>query len=110
MSVFVQVINGTYGRPVVGMSVRMDRLIDGTWVEQSRDRTDDKGELASPLDQPLARGIYQVELDLDEYFSGLGITPFYPSAPIRFRIADPDHEQHISLFVTQSSYMTYRLD
>lgn len=110
MSVFVHVINGSYGRPVVGMSARMDRLIDGTWVEQLRDRTDDRGELASLLDRPLARSIYQVEFDLDEYFSGLGITPFHPSVPIRFRIVDPNHENHISLLITPSSYMTYRLD
>jgi 5-hydroxyisourate hydrolase len=110
VSVSVHVVNGTYGRPVVGLSARIDSRIDGAWVEQVRAETDEKGEIPGCPAWPLARGVYQIELDLDGYFSSLGITPFYPSVAIRFRISDPSYEHHISLLVTPSSYLTYRQD
>jgi 5-hydroxyisourate hydrolase len=110
VSVSVHVVNGTYGRPVVGLSARIDSRIDGAWVEQVRAETDEKGEIPGCRAWPLARGVYQIELDLDGYFSSLGITPFYPSVAIRFRISDPSYEHHISLLVTPSSYLTYRQD
>jgi len=110
VSVSVHVVNGAYGRPVVGMSARIDSRVDGAWVEQIRAETDEKGDIPGCPAWPLTRGVYQIELDLDRYFSSLGITPFYPSVAIRFRISDPSYEHHISLLVTPSSYLTYRQD
>ena len=108
MSVSVHVINAVYGRPVIGMSARLDSQIDGAWIEQLRVKTDDKGDVSGWPDWSVARGLYRLELDLDGYFSSLGITPFYPAITIRFRIIDPSYEHHISILITPSSYMTYQ--
>jgi 5-hydroxyisourate hydrolase len=108
MSVSVNVINAVYGRPVVGMSARLDSQIDGVWTEQLRIKTDDKGSFSSWPEWSLTRGFYQLELDLDGYFSSLGITPFYPSITICFRITDPTYEHHIFLLITPFSYVTYQ--
>jgi len=107
MSVSVHVIDGVYGRAVIGMSVRLDRYIDGSWIEQLRDKTDDDGLSGGPS-ASLERGVYRLELDLDGYFSSLGITPFYPAINIVFRIGDQNYSHRISLLITPSAYTTYQ--
>lgn len=110
MSVLVHIVDGVHGRPVIGMSGRLDSRIDGAWVEQLRVKTDGRGTLSGSPDWPLTRGLYQLELDLDGYFSSLGIIPFYPAITICFRIADPSYVHQISLLITPTAYMTYQQD
>jgi 5-hydroxyisourate hydrolase len=109
MSVLVRVINCTYGRPAVGVPVRLERDIDGAWVEQERDLTDDEGCISQLGNAGLARGIYRLEFDLDSYFFSLGIAPFYPAVSIRFRMTDPTRPCDISLLITPSAYFTFQL-
>jgi 5-hydroxyisourate hydrolase len=108
MSVSVRVVDGTYGRPAAGVSVRLDRDVEGSWAKQHSDVSDEEGRL-SPLDGArFGRGVYRLEFDLDSYFTSMGIAPFYPVATMSFRIADPAHAHHISLIITPSAYCTYR--
>jgi 5-hydroxyisourate hydrolase len=107
MSVSVQVVDGVYGRSMIGMSLRFDRYIDGSWIEQLRAKTDDDGVSGGPS-APVERGIYRLELDLDGYFSSLGITPFYPAINIVFRTGDPNYSHRISLLITPSAYTIYQ--
>jgi 5-hydroxyisourate hydrolase len=108
MSVSVQVINGVYGRPVIGMSARLASKFEGVWIEQLRAKTDDQGALSGQPDWSLERGLHQLELDLDKYFSSLGITPFCPSITICFRVVDPRQEHRISVITTPFSYAVYQ--
>jgi 5-hydroxyisourate hydrolase len=108
MSVSVTVVDCFYGRPVIGMSVRLDRDIDGSWIEQMRNQTGNDGCICEWSNSPLARGLYRLEFDLDGYFTSLGIAPLYPVVTIRFRIPDPNHLCHISLLITPSAYFTYQ--
>ena len=108
MAVLVTVIDGTYGRPATGVSVRLDREIEGSWAEQKWDMTDEEGNIFRLGDAPFPRGVYRLEFDLDSYFSSMGITPFYPVVSVKFRIAEPDQTHHISLLITPSAYCTYR--
>jgi 5-hydroxyisourate hydrolase len=108
MTVSVRVIDGTYGRPATGVSVRLDRDIEGSWTEQKWDVTDEEGNIAKLCDAQFTRGVYRLEFDLDSYFSSMGVTPFYPVVTMKFRIADPGQNHHISLLITPSAYCTYR--
>jgi 5-hydroxyisourate hydrolase len=104
----VRVVDGTYGRPAAGVSVRLDRDIEGRWVKQRSDVTDEQGEFSPLHDTQLGRGVFRLEFDLDSYFTSMGITPFYPVVTMSFRIADPAQVHHISLIITPSAYHTYR--
>jgi 5-hydroxyisourate hydrolase len=108
MSVVVKAIDGTYGRPAVGISVQLFRDIEGSWAEQQRGMTDEEGHIAQLRDIPFEHGMYRLEFDLDSYFSSMGITPFYPTVVMKFRIADPSQGYYISLVITPSAYCTYR--
>jgi 5-hydroxyisourate hydrolase len=90
------------------MSVRLDRDIEGTWIEQLRDQTDGEGRICDWLGLPLDRGAYRLEFDLDAYFSSLGVAPFYPVVTVRFRIPQPSNPCHISLLITPTAYFTCR--
>ncbi|HEY3734339.1 MAG TPA: hydroxyisourate hydrolase [Streptosporangiaceae bacterium] len=108
MSVSVRVFDAMYGRPTIGMAVRLDRDLDGSWVEEKRDHTDDDGRIRHWANVPLARGAYQLEFDLDGYFSSLGVMPSYPVVALRFRVLDPGQSHDISLLITPYAYFTYQ--
>ena len=108
MSVSVHVFDAMYGRPTIGMNVRLDRDLDGTWIEERRDQTDEGGSISDWVNAPLARGSYQLEFDLDGYFSSLGVMPFYPVVTLRFRVLDPVQSHGISLLITPYAYFTYQ--
>jgi 5-hydroxyisourate hydrolase len=108
MSVSVRVINGVYGRPVIGMPARLARMLEGSWIEQVRVNTDDRGGIPGHPHWSLAGGLAQLELDLDGYFASLGITPFCPIISIYFRIDDPRQETYIIVVTTPFSYAVYQ--
>jgi 5-hydroxyisourate hydrolase len=96
------------GKPPIGMTVRLDREFDGTWIAEKKDLTDDDGRIKDWVDSPLPRGAYKLEFDLDSYFSSLGVMPFYPVVTLSFRVLDPAHPLDISLLITPYAYFTYQ--
>jgi 5-hydroxyisourate hydrolase-like protein (transthyretin family) len=108
VSVSIHVVDGVNGRPLTGVRARLQSHAEGTWIERAYAKTDDEGWICQWPGSTLARGIYQLELDLDGYFSGLGIAPFYPAITIRFRIVDPERSNCISMLITPSACVTYR--
>jgi hypothetical protein len=56
----------------------------------------------------MTRGVHRIDVDLDEYFAGIGVTPFYPRVTIFFRVTDTTVSYHIPLVITPHAYATYR--
>jgi 5-hydroxyisourate hydrolase len=105
MSISVHVLDCMNGCAAADMAIRLCRDLGDAWQDQARGRTDAAGRLVI---RPVARGIYQVECDLDGYFAGLGVTPFYPRISIVFRVSDVAAAFAISLLITPHGYGTYR--
>jgi 5-hydroxyisourate hydrolase len=103
----VQVINGVHGQPTAGVTVRLARDTEGTWTELARCLTTDAGTVDSWPQVVISPGNYRLEFDTDAYFATLGVTPFYRSISLVFRLSDPGHPYRISLLVSPSSYVTY---
>jgi 5-hydroxyisourate hydrolase-like protein (transthyretin family) len=108
MGVSVRVFDCMCGKPPIGMSVRLDRELDGSWIPEEKDLTDDNGRIIDWMDSPLECGIYKLEFDLDGYFSSLGVMPFHPVIILSFRVLDPAHLIDISLLITPYAYFTYQ--
>lgn len=104
----VSVTDCLNGQPAIGMSVRLYRRVDGTWLERRRDRTGEDGRISGWSDLPRINCAYRLEFDLDEYFSSLGVASLYPGITIDFRITDITYSRFIFLLVTPSSYFTYQ--
>lgn len=112
MTICVSATDCLYGRPAAGIAARLARKDrdDGGWNESARGRADDQGCVHAwdPAPQ-LERGTYRVELDLDSYFSTIGVTPFMPTATVTFRVLDPDGPCQIALFITPYASSACRL-
>jgi len=107
MSISVRALDCAYGRPAADMLIRLSRDRDGDWHEEARGRTDADGYLADWAPGTITRGTYRLDVHLDEYFAGIGVTPFYPSITIVFRVADVTGSYHIPLFFSPHAYATY---
>ena len=108
MKISVHVIDGIHGRRAEGIPLRIarpnggerERVFDGV-VGENRDRPDGGQEFN------LTHGIYQIELDIDGYYSTFGIVPFCRRAIVAVRVLDLPEYQHIFIVITPCTYATY---
>ncbi|WP_433724176.1 hydroxyisourate hydrolase [Nocardia sp. CA-129566] len=97
MSLSTHVLDAASGRPAVGLAVRLEKA-DGTVLAERR--TDDDGRVK---DLPAPEiGAHRLIFDTG------GLSPFYPSVTIDFRVADPAEHYHVPLLLSPYSYSTYR--
>lgn len=107
MSISVRVLDWANGRPAVDLPVRLSRDRDGSWQEDASGRTDADGYLVGCPPGTMTRGMHRIDVDLAEYFAGIGVTPFYPRIAIVFRVTDVTVSYHIPLLITPHAYATY---
>jgi 5-hydroxyisourate hydrolase len=100
VSVSTHVLDGTTGRPAVGIAV----LLSGADGEIARSHTDPDGR-AAPAPYDLEPGTYELTFDTGGYFAE---RTFYPSVTVTFRIADGTAHHHVPLLLSPRSYTTYR--
>jgi 5-hydroxyisourate hydrolase len=108
MSVSVSVVDCVYGRPAVGMAIRLIRDADGVLTEQWRDRTDEGGRVTGPPNSPLPHGVYELEIDLEGYFTTLGFVPLNSAITLRFHLPGENHNYGLAVLVTPSSCITFK--
>lgn len=107
MSISIRVLDAANGRPAVDLLIRLSRDRDGRWQEDASGRTDANGYLVGCPPGTMTRGMHRFDVDLDEYFAGIGVTPFYPRIAIVFRVTDVTVSYHIPLLITPHAYATY---
>jgi 5-hydroxyisourate hydrolase len=135
--VSTHVLDTAAGRPAAGVAVRFQREQDGAWTTVGAGRTDEDGRLrnwsmgvevtptrdlterGTPLpdrqwDGPEAGGRgfevgrYRLVFDVQHYFLGWGLAPFFPEVIVEFLIDGSGHDYHVPLLVSPYSYTTYR--
>lgn len=135
--VSTHVLDTAAGRPAAGVAVRFEREQDGDWATVGTGRTDDDGRLrdwsvgaevtqagnlsgqGTPLpDRRRDRrdrggggfdvGRYRLVFDVQHYFLGWGLAPFFPEVIVEFLIDGSGHDYHVPLLVSPYSYTTYR--
>lgn len=106
MSFSVDVTNAIYGRPAEGVRIRLFSRVDGAWREIGQDRTDASGRVALLLDASKDRFV-RLELDLDAYYSTLGVKPAHPVITLTLRLTGKRAAPRVLLLVAPSAYVTY---
>lgn len=107
MQVIAQVHDSSYGKPAVGVRARLARIIDDDWVTVAHADTDSSGRIIDWNGQHLERGLYQIVVDTDAYFAGLGVEAGYPEVIVIFRMRNESHEFHVNLTLAPHSYTAY---
>lgn len=108
MSVSVEVMDCTFGRPAEGVPVTLMREVEASWHHAASARTDAAG-CVPKLNPTTVRGRYRLTLELDEYFPALGIAPFQSLVDVTFRVFSPAEAVHFLMLVTPSSTSICRL-
>lgn len=114
MSLSTHVLDGTRGRPAVGVRVRLDRVLpegrgdgDATATVATAE-TDDDGRIRFGPGVELVAGSYRLVFDTGAYFAATATATFYPEVVITFRVADPAAHHHVPLLLSPFTYSTYR--
>lgn len=107
MSVDIHVVDSTYGRPVSGMRVKLSNGLDDSRHVYPGERTDDGGNF-SWSSSVLTIGFHTLELDLDSYFSTLGISSVYSTVSLGLTIVDVERPYQISAGITPSACFTFK--
>jgi 5-hydroxyisourate hydrolase len=110
MSVSVRVVDCLYGKPAIGVPIRLNSQIDGAWTEQWRDRTGEDGRASTGTNIRFSRGVWRLEFDVDGYFATLGAKSFYPIATINFQLSETTSSYCIALLITPFAYTVFKED
>jgi 5-hydroxyisourate hydrolase len=110
MSISTHVPDTSIGRPASGVTVRLQRLEGGHWVDVARAETNADGRVPAllPAGEPEAAGAFRLTFDVADYFAVLGQETFYTTIAIDFVVRDEAEHYHVPLLLSPFGYSTYR--
>jgi 5-hydroxyisourate hydrolase len=109
MRIFTQALDGTYGKPAVGVAARLARADRNGWTTVAAAETNRDGCIENWDVLYFERGLYRIVFDSDGYFARLGVAIAYPEVAVIFRI-EPEPETHsfqVQVTLAPYSYSTY---
>ncbi len=120
------VLDTVLGKPAADISVRLERLEGGGWIELSegggeaervQDAPGDWTEVSTgvtdadgrcrDLASHAPRGEYRLTFSISAYFARLGRVSIYPEIAITFN-CDGNAHYHLPVLLSDNSYTTYR--
>src|SRR5690349_17039190 len=103
------ILDTTLGKPARGVTIVLYGEVDHDWAEIARGETNADGRIKDllPTDDTQPIGTYKLKFLIEEYFSRLGTTSFYPFVEICFHVASTEH-YHVPLLLNPFGYATYR--
>jgi 5-hydroxyisourate hydrolase len=100
------VLDGVLGRPVIGISIRLEAARGDAWTLVRNGTTDEDGrcrDLASNAE----RGRYRLVFVTGSYMQQKGRATIYPEVAVVFECDGAGH-YHLPLLLSDNSYTTYR--
>jgi 5-hydroxyisourate hydrolase len=107
MRIVAQVLDGTYGKPAVGVRASLARADGDAWTTVATAETNHEGCIEDWDSWRLERGLYRIVFDSDSYFAGLGATTAYPEVTLIFRMENGYVAFHVQVTLAPHSYSTY---
>jgi 5-hydroxyisourate hydrolase len=101
-SLSTHVLDTAQGRPVSGVSVTLERSVDGGWQHVAEDVTDDQGRISS-LGLALDSGIYRLV-----FATGDAGNPFFPEVHLIVDLDGSEEHYHLPVLLSPFGYTTYR--
>ena len=113
------VLDTVTGKPAVGVSVHLDRMLGGVvwsnegarhedaqWIKMSSGITDNDGRCGD-LKTDAAQGFYRLTFHTGAYLNAMGRNTLYWEVSITFECDGSSH-YHLPLLLSDNSYTTYR--
>lgn len=108
-TITTHVIDVTQGRPIEGLSVRIDVLTDdGSFRTLAEQATNPDGRASLMPRGAVEARIYRLTFDTGAYFTSLDRNALYPWVEVVIRVAYPEQGHHVPLFVSPFGYSTFR--
>src|SRR5450755_963816 len=107
MKIVAQVLDGTYGKPAVGVRAFFSRASGNGWATVAEAETSRDGCIEDWESWHLERGLYRIVFDSDSYFAGLGAVSAYPEVTVIFRIQNESVTFQVQVMLSAYSYSTY---
>jgi 5-hydroxyisourate hydrolase len=101
-SLSTHVLDTAQGRPASGVSVTLERSVDGGWQPVAEDVTDDQGRIPS-LGLALDSGIYRLV-----FATGDAGNPFFPEVHLIVDLDGSEEHYHVPVLLSPFGYTTYR--
>jgi 5-hydroxyisourate hydrolase len=103
------VLDLTWGKPAVGLAVRLEGAQGEAWSPLSGQITDGSGRcnglLAREQVQP---GVYRLIFETGDYFRRQDVVSMYPEISIAFKVQEEQGSYHIPLLLSPNGFTTYR--
>jgi 5-hydroxyisourate hydrolase len=103
MRIVAQVLDGTYGKPAVGVRAFLASVKGAGWLPIAETETSGDGRISWELEH----GLYRIVLDSDSYFAGLGATSAYTEIAVVFRMRDEAAAFQVQVTLAPCSYSTF---
>ncbi len=107
MGVLVSVVDCVHGRAAAGLAIRLLSTADGLLTQQWSLLTDDEGHILEPANSPLPPGSYELEIDLEGYFTKLGFMSLNSTVIVRFRLPGGGYRYSLTLLVAPSACIIF---
>ncbi|MGH8914708.1 MAG: hydroxyisourate hydrolase [Acidimicrobiia bacterium] len=101
-SLSTHVLDTAEGRPVAGVTVTLERSLDGGWQYVGQGETDGDGRVAA-LGVALDSGVYRLV-----FATGDAGNPFYPEVHVIVDLDGDEGHYHVPLLLSPYGYTTYR--
>ena len=104
------VLDTASGTPAEGLSITLEKQVNGRFMPINDARTNSDGRLGSPLinERDWGVGVYRLRFDTGAYFMAKEADCFYPVVEVIFQVRDPEQHHHVPLLLSPYGYSTYR--
>jgi 5-hydroxyisourate hydrolase len=105
--IFTQVLDGTYGKPAVGVRASLSRAGGNSWSTVADAETDNDGCIEEWRSWHFEIGLYRIVFDSDGYFARLGASTACPEIVVIFRMENESNLFQVQVTLAPYSYSTY---
>lgn len=107
MAIVARVLDGTFGKPAVGVRAVLERASRISRETVAEAETNSDGQITDWPGWNPERGLYRLIIDSDSYYASLGVSSAYPEVTIIFRMQSIPAKFQVVVTLSPYSYSTY---
>ena len=108
-TISTHVLDTARGTPAGGMSITLEKRVEGEWKRLGGGITNDDGRVSALVPEgQIELGVHRMTFGTGSYHASLGIDGFYPEVRVCFEILASDEHYHVPLLISPFGFSTYR--